>query len=84
MPAAYWCGFSNVARSAIVGRVEDDDVGEHALAEEAAAVELEVRGRQAGQPADRLLERDHLLVAHVLAEQPREVAVGARVRGRTS
>ena len=31
-PTAYWCGFSNVARSAIVAGIEDDDVGEHAFA----------------------------------------------------
>ena len=63
-------------------RVEDDHVGEHAGPEEAALLELEVGRRQAAQPVDRLGEGQGLLLAHVLAEDTREVAVGARVRGR--
>ena len=37
-------------------------------------------GRQRGQAAHGLLERDDVLVAHVVAEEAREVAVRARMR----
>ena len=63
-------------------RIEDRDVGEIAFLQQAAAIEAEVLGGQARQPAHRVRERDHLFLAHVLAEQPREVAVGARMRVR--
>src|SRR6185436_19233908 len=64
------------------GWIEDDNVGEHALPDEAALLQLEVRGRQSAQPVDRLLERNHVLLSHVHAEEPGEVAVGARMGGR--
>src|SRR5258708_14255552 len=60
--------------------IEDRQIGVHAGLHEAAAFEAEERRRQAGQAAHRLLERDHLFLANVLAEQSGEAAVGARVR----
>ena len=62
-------------------RVEHDDVGEHAWPQEAARVELEVRRRQAADAAHRLGQRERLLLAHVLPEQAREVAIGPGVGG---
>ena len=62
------------------GRIEDDDVREHAFAQEASPRETEVGGREARQPVHRLFERDDFLIAHVAAEQACEVAVRPRMR----
>ena len=61
-------------------RVEDDDVGEHPVAQQAALREPEPRRRRAGHLVDRGLERQERLVADELPEDPRERAVGARRR----
>jgi hypothetical protein len=63
------------------GGIEDDNVGEHAFADVASRIELQVCGGQPTQPPHGLLERDDVFLAHVLAEQPGEITVGARVRG---
>src|SRR5581483_67389 len=63
-------------------RVEDDDVGELACGKAPTIFDLQRVGRQRRQLSNRFFERDDVLVAHVLAEQPREVAVRARVRSR--
>ena len=52
------------------GGIEDDHIGEVALPQQPAAVELEVGGGQAGELADRLFEGKNLLVADVLARGP--------------
>src|SRR5262245_24882293 len=62
--------------------VEHDDVREHAVPEQPAPVEPEVGRGQPAQPPHRVLQRDDLLLAHVLAQEPREVAVGARMGRR--
>ena len=61
-------------------RVENDDVGVAAGIDAAPALELPVRGRQSRQAPDRFPEREHLLLSHILAEQPREIPVGAGMR----
>ena len=65
-----------------LGRVEHDDVGKVARLQQAPLRQPQVRGRQAGQLADGLFQRNDLLVAHVLAQQAGEVAIGARMRLR--
>ena len=58
------------ARADRVG-IEHDDVGRHALAQQAAIVEAELGGGVAGDHLHRLLEREGLLLAHPVAEQMR-------------
>src|SRR5260221_2084724 len=60
--------------------IEDDDVGIHPFLDQAAALEPEIARRQPGHPAHGLLQRYHLVLAHVLAEQAGEVAVRTRMR----
>ena len=61
--------------------VEHNHVGEEALIEAAAVVELERLRREGRQAPDGLGHRHQLLVAHVMAEQAGERPVGARVGG---
>ena len=56
------------------GGVEDHDIGEVARLEGAAAVELEVLGGKRAQPPNGCFERNELLLADILAEQPGDVA----------
>ena len=42
--------------------------------------DAQIGGRQRGQPPHRFLQRHQPLVADIAAEQPREIAIGARVR----
>ena len=79
-PTAYWCGLSNVARSLIFAGSNTTMSAKQPLSQAAAILQLEALGRLARQAADRVLQRHHLLVAHVAAEEAREVAVGARMR----
>src|SRR3954469_2393083 len=68
---------------AVVGdglRIEDDDIGEEAFFDRAAIGELHLRRRAAGHLADRIRQLEHVLVADVAAENPRERAVGPWVR----
>ena len=68
-------------------RVEHDDVGHEAVGERPAVAQAEAGGRRAGHLVHRLLEREQRLVAHELAEDPRERAVasaGSACRRRTS
>src|SRR5258708_3589225 len=60
--------------------IEDDDVGIHPFLDQAAALEPEIARRQPGHPAHGLLQRYHLVLAHVLAEQAGQVAVRTRMR----
>src|SRR5215475_7860239 len=62
-------------------RIEYHNVREHARFEKTAMVQTQIGRGQSCQSPDGFLERNHLLFTHVLAEQSREVAVGARVRG---
>src|SRR5581483_269291 len=62
------------------GGIEHDDVGEIAGSELAAILELEIVRGQRREAAHGIGERRHVLVAHVTAEEAREIAVGARVR----
>ena len=63
-------------------RVEHHHVRERAPAEGAAVGEAEVLGGEGGQAADGLGEGDDMVLAHELAEEIGEVAVGAGVRAR--
>src|SRR3954447_18681112 len=62
------------------GGVEDGEVGVVAGKKAASAVEVKVGGGKGGQAADRFRQRGQARVAHVVAEEPGEGAVGARVR----
>src|SRR5207247_1638446 len=62
--------------------IEHDDVREMAGLGRAPLADLQVFRRQRGQAPDRLGERDHLLVAHVFSEEPREVSVRPRMGPR--
>src|SRR4051812_15383989 len=59
--------------------IEDGDVGEAAGLEATAVDEAEVVRRQAGQPAHGVGQRDQTLVAAVVAKEPGERAVSARM-----
>ena len=54
---------------------EERQVGAGALGHDAASAQAEALRREAGHLADRRLERQHRLVAHVVAEDARERAV---------
>jgi hypothetical protein len=60
--------------------VEDHNVSGESLGDPAAAVESELLRRQRCHFTDGFLERNHLLFAHVMAEDAGGVAVAARVR----
>ncbi len=62
--------------------IEDDDVGVETGPELAASMEREVAGGQGSELPNRLFQRGDALLAHVLAQQPGEVAVRARMRVR--
>ena len=71
----------------LVGRVVDDrrrvehrHVRRHARTQQAAIVLVHLGGIRRGHLADRLLHRDHLLVAHVAPEHARKRAEVARMR----
>src|SRR5262249_3949511 len=58
--------------------IEGREVRRHAFLQDAPVLELGARGREGGHLPDGLLEREELLVAHVLAED----AGGGRPRAR--
>ena len=59
------------------GRVEDDYVGLHAVAEDAAVGDAESQGGEGGHLSYSLGEGDELFVADVVGEEGGEGAVGA-------
>src|SRR5438876_6079550 len=61
-------------------RVEDDDVGDEAVTEEAAVGQPEPRGGRGRHLADAFGKREQLAIAHELAEDPRVGAVRAGAR----
>src|SRR5438067_3453485 len=63
-------------------RIENHDIGEHALLHETAMIQTQIRRRQPAQLPDRLLQRQHFFFAHILPEDAREAAVSARVTVR--
>jgi hypothetical protein len=62
-----------------VGGIEDYDIGEVARLERAAAVELEVLGGERTQLPYGCLQRNQLLIADILAQQPGDVVIRAWV-----
>ena len=62
------------------GRIEDHQVRGQPLLDQPAIRDVQLRGGEAAHLVDRLFERDHLLLADVLAEDAREGAEAARVR----
>ena len=62
-----------------LGRIEDGHIGEVSGLEQTAVFEPEVFRRLPAELADRFGQRNDLFVADVLSEQPREIAIGARV-----
>ena len=60
--------------------IEDDDVGPHALFEDAAIGEAHALSGQGAELADGILQSERVLLADILAQDAREGAVGARVR----
>src|SRR5580765_3974955 len=61
-------------------RSEDDDIAEEAFLERAAVRDLHLRCGEARHLANRLGQREHLLVTYVVTEDARERAVRARMR----
>ena len=61
--------------------IEHHDIGGHAGREQPAIDQADCGRGQAGHLAHRVLPGEHLLLAHVAAEHPREGAVGARMGG---
>src|SRR5262249_33926326 len=61
-------------------RVKEHDVGETARMQEAAVVQAEALCHSAAHLADRLFQRQHALLADVLAQDARVGPVLARVR----
>src|ERR1035438_9264138 len=61
------------------GGIEDHDIGEVARPERAAAVELKVLRGQRSQPPYGPLEGNEPFIADILAQQPGDVAKGARI-----
>ncbi len=61
-------------------RVEYRDVGVAALRQATAILQLEARGGQARQAPNRVLQRRHLLIAHIAAQEARKRAVSAWMR----
>src|SRR5579862_4470151 len=59
--------------------IEDHDVGPHAALEHSSINQAHTLGGQSAELADRLLQTEYVLLAHVLAEDPRERAVGTRM-----
>src|SRR6266550_8220251 len=62
-------------------RIEHCDVGEHPGLQEPAIGEAHALRRERRHLAHGELERKELLVARIVAKDPREGTVGARVRG---
>src|SRR5581483_3187685 len=60
--------------------IEDRDVGPETLLENAAISEAQSLRGQRSELADRVLQCQSMLLAHVLAQYPWKRAVGARVR----
>ena len=60
--------------------VEDHDVGEEAAGDAATPVEAQVVAGERAEAAHRVRQLREPFVADVVAEQPRERAVRARVR----
>ena len=63
-----------------IGRVEDRDVGPPPFLQQAAVLEPQRRRGSAGHLAHRNLQRQQLLLVHVMAEDAREGPVKARMR----
>ena len=80
MPTGYWNGSVNVARSATVAgsKITRSAASPSLISPRSRDVQL--RRREAAHLVDRLLERDDVLLADVLAEHARERAEVARVR----
>ena len=64
-------------------RIEDRHIGDHAGPQNAAIGEADACGGTRRHFSYRVLERQQMLVAHVLAENPGERSPAARVRLRT-
>src|SRR5438105_10171581 len=73
-----WVGVGGVVDDLV--RIESDDVRKVSPRDPAAPIQMEVRRGKAGQPADRLLERNDAFVSDVAPQQSRECAVRALVR----
>ena len=73
-----------VGRARLDGaRIERDDIRKVAAGDAAAARESKRPCREVGEAMDRVLERNDLLVADIVAQEPRERAIRARMRMRT-
>ena len=59
-------------------RIEHDDVAVIAGLQRPALLDADVGRRKRGQPPHCVLQRGRMLVAHIMAEQPSDIAVGAR------
>ena len=79
MPVARARGCARVAWSVTAVSLEENEIGRQIVRYPAPVLEPDDTGRQRGHPANRLLERDHPLLAHVAPEHPRERAVGGRM-----
>src|SRR5215213_9341487 len=62
-------------------RIKEDEIRRVSLFDQSAAGKFEMGGGKSGHLAYCFFERDRLPLAHVKAEDPRVVAVGARVGG---
>src|SRR5262249_44278851 len=60
--------------------VEDDEIGREPFLDQAAIAEAQLGRGEAAHLVHGLLQRDHVLLAHILAEHAREGAEVARVR----
>ena len=61
------------------GGIKHNDIRVHARFDESTAIETEIGRRQRSEFTDRLGQREHVFVAHVLAKDARETAVCTRV-----
>ena len=80
MPVGRARGSSNVEPAADRVRVEEDQVGAVALADQAPVGQPQPGGGARGEVRDALLQGEHAQLPHVAAEILREGAVRARVR----
>src|SRR6185295_6899716 len=60
-------------------RIEHHNIGKHSLLEKPSMIEPEIIRRQAAQPSNRFLERDHFFFAHILAQQARKISISSRM-----
>ena len=80
MPTGELLGVGARGGRADRARVENHDVGDEAVAQQAAVAQTQpLRGKRR-HLADRLRQAQHALVARELAQDDREAAVGARTR----